>query len=474
MSSASTSAPAKKNTGSYLKHYKAYTSPTTNDIHKVSFKLVGVHSSLANALRRTLLADIPVVAFDDTYENGKMTIHKNISALHNEFIAHRMSLVPVALYKDKGDYLRIKTTYHEKRAEFVYEFENPEQVPTFQLKVKNDADTRKRLGSNADNSIDITSEHIEIVGEGAQLPDVRNYLLRDYITGDYVLLHRLKPMNSGDEVQEAEELHLEMRPTIGTARTHARYCPVGTVSYEFEKDTADVLDAKFQLYIESLQQQRANDKLEPFTEKDIATFRSSFDVMGSERVYRKDSFGDAHTVLMTVESVGNLEADVLLETAVHVLRLRILSFLKHFHWDEEQKEYTYDAQKVVAEYNVKNNLWEFTVQKEDHTLGNVVSAYMRRLFSINALEGELATFTSYRYPHPLEERIVFNVGVNHSMSRESFNRVFKDYDLPMIQNTERDAKTIATQLILVACYCVVDILDDLHEEVKELRRRRGE
>jgi len=459
---------------SYLKHYTPYKSPVLGDIYKVSFKLVGVHSSMANALRRTLLADIPVVAFDDSYDTHKMTIHKNVSALHNEFIAHRLSLVPITMYKDKSELLKIKTTYDEKTATFLYEFEHPDRVPTFVLKVKNDSDTRKRLGSNADNSIDITTAHIELVSANEtteqSTPVTSNYLIPDYITGDHVLLHRLKPMSSSEEIQEAEEIHVEMLPTISTARTHARYCPVGTVSYEFQKDSDDVLDKKFQLYIDSLQNQRVNDKLEPFSEKDIATFRGSFNTMGSERVYRRDEFGDAHTVLMTVESVGNLEADTLLETAVHILRLRILSFLKHFHWDAETSAYSYDTQKISVEHNRRNNLWEFTVQKEDHTLGNLISGYMRRLFSIDNVMGELATFTSYRYPHPLEERIVFNIGLNTSASRDQYNRVFKEYDLPTVKNTDTDAKTISTQLLIVSSYYVLGILDDLYEEVRQARR----
>lgn len=53
------------------------------------FDVSGVQPSFLNALRRTLMADVPKLAIDD------VTIYDNTSALFDEMVAHRLGLLPV-------------------------------------------------------------------------------------------------------------------------------------------------------------------------------------------------------------------------------------------------------------------------------------------------------------------------------------------------------------------------------------------
>lgn len=64
------------------------------DMKKVSediltFKLTNSTAAFANALRRTLMAEIPVMAIDE------VDIYENTSALFDEYIAHRLGLIPL-------------------------------------------------------------------------------------------------------------------------------------------------------------------------------------------------------------------------------------------------------------------------------------------------------------------------------------------------------------------------------------------
>ncbi|MEK6986349.1 MAG: DNA-directed RNA polymerase subunit D [Candidatus Thermoplasmatota archaeon] len=54
-----------------------------------SFVVEGVHPYLVNALRRTLVAEVPKLAID------KVTFYDNTSALFDEILAHRIGLLPV-------------------------------------------------------------------------------------------------------------------------------------------------------------------------------------------------------------------------------------------------------------------------------------------------------------------------------------------------------------------------------------------
>ena len=55
----------------------------------IEFDLIGVDASIANSLRRTLIAEVPTVAIESVY------VYNNTSIMQDEVLAHRLGMVPI-------------------------------------------------------------------------------------------------------------------------------------------------------------------------------------------------------------------------------------------------------------------------------------------------------------------------------------------------------------------------------------------
>ena len=76
----------------------------------VEFELGNIQTSMANGIRRTIISDIKTVGFrTEPYEASQVKVIVNDTPLHNQFVLHRISLIPIHIAKpdtfDVDDYL---------------------------------------------------------------------------------------------------------------------------------------------------------------------------------------------------------------------------------------------------------------------------------------------------------------------------------------------------------------------------------
>ncbi|TMW69493.1 hypothetical protein Poli38472_001649 [Pythium oligandrum] len=169
---------------------------------EIVFDLVGVDASIANALRRILLAEVPTMAIEHVY------IWNNSSIIQDEVLAHRLGLVPLNV--DPREFQAFPDNEEAEATD--------ENTIVFKLDVtcKFDPEHPNDV-SKAINST-IYSRDLEWVPQGNQ--EERFGSIRP--VHEDILIAKLRP---------GQSIALEAHCRKGVGKDHAKFSPVSTASY---------------------------------------------------------------------------------------------------------------------------------------------------------------------------------------------------------------------------------------------------
>ena len=196
-----------------LEQRKSNTKYNTEDV--LVFELIGIDASIANALRRILLSEVPTMAIKTVY------FHDNSSIVQDEVLAHRLGLVPLKV--DPKNFFDLqnedeKTDYNT----LVYQLDvTCKRKPNMNMNKTNE---------NGEETLDVdynALEHGIVYASdlkwqpcGTQLDRLNNVEPRP--VNEDIVLAKLRP---------GQKIHLEVHAVRGIGKTHAKFSPVCTAHY---------------------------------------------------------------------------------------------------------------------------------------------------------------------------------------------------------------------------------------------------
>ena len=370
----------------------------------------GLDKSVINSIRRTLLNDIPTIAFRSAENTNKdITIVENSGQLHNEMLLQRLSLIP--LYINPNSYM--KNYLFELKVEHdnndVFKFITANDFSIYPLK----SEIQKRI-DNIDEEIDEDLDKL-LNSNNYENYDLKNPLsqkkkdeiLRPFeFRGkkNYCLITELKNTNDSDLKQG---IHLYGVPTLSTGKENAIFQPVSCATYSFLKD--DDL-------ISHIVQERI--KIEKIDEEDQEKFTQKLLLAESEKYYFRDSHNECNKYNFRIKSKHHEDANSLFKLSIQLLQEKLdylkVSFLKLL----QNKETCISGEKI------NDYVYNFMIYNEDHTMGNLIQSHIAR----RCLDDDsILQFVAYKKPHPLEESIKLIVTLNPS------HKISKDNDLRKYQ-----------------------------------------
>jgi DNA-directed RNA polymerase alpha subunit len=357
----------------------------------LKFTVKQINVSLANAVRRTILADIPTYCFRTLpHAENRVHITTNTGRLNNEIIKQRMGCIPIHIKANDPDFEHFNVEDYRVVLDVQNTGTASEYVRTNDFRMVN-AKTGKELSESV----------------------VRRIFPPDAITGGYILIARLMPRLT--QFVEGERLALTAEIGVGTARMDGMYNVVSTCAYCATPNTeeADKVWAERAKILE----RDGNDAAS------IAFEKKNWYAMEANRYVNPDSFD------FIIESLGVYSNVEILTKACMLL----IEKCKKFVSDIENASGDVD---VAPSETTLTNGYDVTLQNEDYTLGKCIEYF---LHTTHYAGSRTLSFCGFRKNHPHD---------THSMIRMAF-RAPTDVDVvhAYLIQAARDSAAVFESLI---------------------------
>jgi len=324
------------------------------------FRISNINVSLANGLRRIMVAEIPTLVFRTApHDKDRSEFIINTSRMNNELIKQRLSCIPIHI------------------TDTVFAFDD------HIVEVHKNNDSREiQYVTTGDFKIKNTTNDMYLSDAAC-----RSVFPPNRITGDFIDVVRLRPRIS--DTMPGEELHLTCRFDVGTATENGSFNVASTCSYSATKDIVKA-NAVWTARAKIL-------KSEGMTADEIADQKMDWYNLDAKRITLKDSFD------YVIESVGPFPNMSIVEKACAVM----VSKLKKFGDDVQTA-----TGMVSPSSSTIENCFDIKLVGEGYTLGKVIEyiMYTKYYDKPDKSAEKILTYCGFRKPHPHIDESLIRLG----------------------------------------------------------------
>ena len=336
------------------------------------FQLSKLNVSLANALRRTILNDIPTYVF----EEAKCDIQTNTGRLHNEILKHRLSCIPIH-YKafSGGDIDEALTKNYVLELDVQNDTESTIYVTTADFKIKNRTN-----------------------GKVLTEMEMSRIFPKNDITQSHVIFSRLRPKIS--DTIPGEHIKLSAEFSIHTAEESSAFASACTAAYANSPDR-EKADNAWNAVEEKL-------KAEKTEAQEIEFQKKNFYLLDAQRYFEADSFD------FSVESIGVYDNHELVRMATLVLKKKFEDLSIQIEGDDVT---------ILNSETVMQNSFDFTLENGDYTIGKVLEYY---LYSDHFDGDKTLAFCGFKKYHPHDSHAIIRIAFKNAGDKTLVKQYLKD------------------------------------------------
>lgn len=290
-----------------------------------NFDLTGIDTSVANAFRRIMMAEVPTVAIED------IVVSNNTSVIHDEVLASRIGLVPLRVDPDRLTWYPFFAEPRVVNGEVQSPATDKNTVP-FHLKVACTHKPRaagQAAGTSADDlyvNHTVYSRDLKYCGSDEQLQTVFEGKAPTVVNPD-IILTKLRP---------GQEVDLMAYAVLGIGSDHAKFSPVATASYRLMPSIQITGDAPIKGAAARRLQKLFSPGVIGINDKDEAYVEDARRDTVSREVFRHEEFKDRVKLgrkrdhfIYHVESTGAMQPDEIFVKSVDILRNKCLDLLQY-------------------------------------------------------------------------------------------------------------------------------------------------
>lgn len=345
--------------------------------HVLKFTLSGINVSLANALRRIILSEIPTLAFiTETHAENQCKIDVNTTRLHNEIIKHRLSCVPI--------HMKVNQTGDETdplTGKYILEVD-----------VTNDTD----------NMMFVTTEHFKIKnksnGHYLTEEETRKIFPKNDITQSYIDLCRLRPKIS--ETIPGEQLKLTCEFAISTAKENSMYNVVSKCAYSNTIDTIKKNNFWEKHKTEWL-------SVDGITQQEIEFQRKNFELLDAQRHFVPDSFD------FSIQTIGVYENEEIVKRGCLTLQHKFIDLIKQLDSD---------IVPIHPSETTMEHCFDVTLENEDYTMGKAMEFVIYELFFV---QEKKLSYCGFKKFHPHDANSIIRIAFKETQDKTEARQIVR-------------------------------------------------